>query len=301
MSWEAFNQGSVSAAAKARRLTLEDRMRGARAVVDGSAVADVASVFGVSRRTVQRWVQAYRLHGERLPEKVFPRGRPPSVGSDARRKLARALCHAPPKEIVNNAPFWTVSYLQRFLHQSEGLTASRSTVYHLLEVMGLRLRTPTQAGSPWAQPEGARWIENVYPEVGALARRAGANMLFVECLSLDSDYFPMTTVRCAEESNGCMKVPARLVFAGTVRGDWRWRVVTGQHDPKAALRFFIHQLVAHERRLFVMLEHALKLDVRTDSNPSSLSRNGRIQVFPLRLSKAGASTATASAGKHVFV
>ena len=103
--------------------------------VKGLQNAEIASMLGVSKRSVQRWLHAYREKGiAGLKLRPHP-GRPPRISSEQKRLIAEgALTQPTAFGYLKNE--WSISFLARHLSEQVGITISKSHLCTILHQLG---------------------------------------------------------------------------------------------------------------------------------------------------------------------
>ncbi|WP_284739985.1 helix-turn-helix domain-containing protein [Amycolatopsis sp. RTGN1] len=170
---------------------LEDlRRRAVAAVEAGVTRAEVARLFGVSRKTVGAWVAAYRREGT---EAFRPRrrGRRPgeqfALSSEQQAWVVRTIVDGPPDRIGLPQRLWTRQAIAELAHREFGILISSPTVSQYLDRWGLveerRLlemrrsrvisdRPPEpRPGTEWLANAEILWLAWTRPRTPADARR----------------------------------------------------------------------------------------------------------------------------------
>lgn len=151
---------------------LEDlRRRAVAAVEAGVTRAEVARLFGVSRKTVGAWVAAYRREGA---EAFRPRrrGRRPgeqfALSSEQQAWVVRTIVDGPPDRIGLPQRLWTRQAIAELARREFGILISSPTVSQYLDRWGLveerRLlemrRSRVISDRPPAPRPGTEWFAN---------------------------------------------------------------------------------------------------------------------------------------------
>ncbi len=106
----------------------------------GARVPAIARALGLCEATVRLWLTRFNAGGvDGLRDDARP-GRPPTyTPEDVGEVIATSL--TPPADL--DLPFgsWTLDRLAAFLHETKGLTISRSRIGEILQAEGLRWRT----------------------------------------------------------------------------------------------------------------------------------------------------------------
>jgi transposase len=121
--------------------TFEIRCRAVLAVERGWAVGEAADAFGVSRRTLHRWLGRYQENGEGGLERKPGSGRPRKL-EDLDETQIRAIVLRPASAFGYETDLWTVGRLHRVIEEQHQLVISRDTVWRRLREAGLTYQKP---------------------------------------------------------------------------------------------------------------------------------------------------------------
>jgi transposase len=167
---------------------LEDlRRRVVGAVTTGVSQAEASRVFGVSRPTVNKWVQAYQESGDDSfqPRK---RGRPAgerwplTVTQEA--EIMTHISGSYPDTVGLQYPLWTKSALGELVFRLFGMQLSLPVISAYLRRWGFTAPTPlphAQQRSPLAM---RHWRSTRYPVIARAARVERATIFWMTWMSL---------------------------------------------------------------------------------------------------------------------
>jgi transposase len=163
---------------------LRDRLQIVRLAHRGRPHQDIAVDLGITPRTVQRWLNAYRDGGidALVPRKA--RGHDPAIPAPMAGEIRRWVIEGPAAQGLDRAN-WTHAELADHLRKTHGLTASRSAMQRFCRQNDIRPDRPTYRhlrGDPVKQAEAA-------VELAELRTKAEAGELVL--LSQDEARFPM--------------------------------------------------------------------------------------------------------------
>jgi transposase len=121
---------------------LRDRLQVVRLAQRGRARQDIARDLGVSPRTVQRWLNAFRDRGlDGLAPRKAP-GAPAKVPDHLAAEVCRWVIEGPAAQGLDRAN-WTHAELADHLLKAHGIAASRSAVQRFCRKIGVRVYRPT--------------------------------------------------------------------------------------------------------------------------------------------------------------
>ena len=151
---------------------LEYRRRLAvRRVEDGYSIGEVADFLGVDRRTVRRWVAAFRQHGAAgLTAHPVP-GRPPKLTPTQEKIVARWLAYNP-TEHGFATELWTAPRLALLIEQEFGIRFHPDYLITWLRLRGYTPQKPRRVHRERDDEAIAEWPAKDWPRIKK--RRAAA-------------------------------------------------------------------------------------------------------------------------------
>jgi transposase len=165
------------------------RRRVVAAVMGGIYQAEAARTFGVSRQSVNNWIQKCRSGGLRQL-KARRRGRP-SVQRLAPHQAAtavRLITDRCPDQLKLPFVLWTREAVGELLARRFGVRVSVWTVGRYLRHWGFTPQKPVRRAYE-RDPEVIRkWLREKYPAIRARARREGAEIHWGDEMGLRSDH-----------------------------------------------------------------------------------------------------------------
>jgi transposase len=178
----------------ARRLSpqaQEDlRRRAVAAVESGMSQAEVARVFGVSPKTVWRWVNAFTRKGNRGLG-AGQRGRRPGEQKalDPRQeaRVRRAVLGKNPEQVALPGLVWTRPLVRQLVRDWFGIDLSLVTIGKYLRSWGLSPQKPIRKAYEQDPEAVARWLEVDYPAIAKRAKRKKAVIFWLDQTGLRSD------------------------------------------------------------------------------------------------------------------
>ena len=184
----------------ARRLSpqaQEDlRQRAVAAVKNGMSQAAVSTVFGVSPKTVWRWVNAFDRQGNK-GLKAGRRGRRPGEQKalDPRQeaRVRRAVLGKNPEQVALPGLVWTRPQVRDLVRRWYGIGLSLVTIGKYLRSWGLSPQKPIRKAYEQDPEAVTRWLEVEYPAIAAQANKDKAIILWLDQTGLRSDAAVGTT------------------------------------------------------------------------------------------------------------
>jgi transposase len=124
------------------------------------AISIVADVFGTDRRTIERWLQRYRLEGQDGLHRKPGSGRPRILGALTETELRRVILQ-PASDFGYETDLWTIKRVQAIIEDKYEIRVSKDTVWRRLREAGLTYQKPERqyyelderARQAWARTE----------------------------------------------------------------------------------------------------------------------------------------------------
>ncbi len=164
------------------------RVRAIHALVEGGLTQEqTARLIGVSRQSINAWLQVYQNQGiEGLLNK--PRGRRPGHTKLApwqAAQIARAL-RASPRDHGFESGLWTRQIIRDLVAQRFDITLGLSTVSEYLQRWGFTRQKPIQRALERDPVAVKRWLNQDYPLIKARARQEGAQIFWSDEVGFNS-------------------------------------------------------------------------------------------------------------------
>jgi transposase len=178
----------------ARRLSAEAqedlRRRAVAAVKNGMTQAAVSTVFGVSPKTVWRWVNAFDNKGNRAL-RAGRRGRRPgeqkALTARQENRLRRAVLGKYPDQVSLPGLVWTRAQVRDLVRRWFGVGLSLVTIGKYLRSWGLSPQKPIRKAYEQNPEAVQRWLEVEYPAIAKRAKKEKAAILWLDQTGLRSD------------------------------------------------------------------------------------------------------------------
>lgn len=165
------------------------RRRVVSAVKGGMNQTEAARAFGVSRQSVNKWMQKCRSGGARYL-KAKRRGRP-SVQRLAPHQAARAvrwITDRCPDQLKLPFVLWTREAVGELLARRFGVRVSVWTVGRYLRNWGFTPQKPVRRAYERDPEVVQKWLQEKYPAIQARAKREGAEIHWGDEMGLRSDH-----------------------------------------------------------------------------------------------------------------
>lgn len=157
--------------------TYEIRVRAVRAVERGRTVTDSADAFGVTRRTLHRWLEQYESNGVVGLQRRSGSGRPRKLQELGEQEL-REIVLRPASAFGYETDLWTVGRLHRVIHERYDMALSRDTVWRRLREAGLTYQKPEREYCEIDEEARQKWQRDEVPRIRKCVEKYRAILYF---------------------------------------------------------------------------------------------------------------------------
>jgi transposase len=219
----------------------------------------VAQELGVSRRTVNRWVQRYRALGEPALEARKQGGPPrPKLTRKQLIQTTRLIRDQAPEQLELPYALWTREAVGQLIQQQWGVQLSQQAVGNYLRAWGLSPQKPAKRAREQC-PEAVRcWMEYQYPALHRRAQREGTQIHWGDEMGLRSDHQTGTCwspkgktpiVETTGQRFGC-----NVISSLSNRGTLRFQVFEGSFTTEVFLDFLRRLVRSVPRKVFLVVD-----------------------------------------------
>jgi transposase len=235
------------------------RKRVVRAVRGGMSQVEAATVFKVSRASVNKWSRLHEDDGARAL-KARRRGRPPEprLSPEQRGQTIRWIVGRCPDQLRLPFALWTREAVQQLLAREFKLIVSVWTIGRYLKTWGLTPQKPVRRAFEQSPEKVRLWLKSDYPAIEREAKRLGAQIHWGDEMGLRSDH---QVGRSYGRRGKTPVVPGtgqrfrcNMISTITNRGRLAFMVFEEEFRVKVFLRF-LKRLVMHvKRRIFLIVD-----------------------------------------------
>lgn len=158
-------------------LSTDVRHRAALAVLEGMPVVDVASAFGVNRKTVSRWVARLESEGVSGLNRKTGSGRPRKLEELTEDELYDIVLQGA-LAFGYESDLWTVARLRRVIAEEFEIDLSKNTVWRRLRDAGLTYQKPEREYYEIDEATRKKWLRYEVPKIRRTVRKHRAILYF---------------------------------------------------------------------------------------------------------------------------
>jgi len=245
------------------------RRRVVRAVESGMSQTKAATVFGVARGTINRWMRLRVVHGVKAL-RAKKRGRPPAprLSRDEVRATIRLIVGRCPDQLLLPFALWTREAVQQLLQNRCGVSVSVWTVGRYLRSWGLTPQKPLRRAFEQDPVAVRRWLRSEYPEIERRARRERAEIHWGDEMGLRSDHQAGRSYglrgRTPVIPGTGQRFGCNMISTVTNRGKLAFMLFEEKFNAPVFLKF-LARLIRHARRkVFLVVDrHPVHKSART--------------------------------------
>lgn len=158
-------------------LTTVVRRRAVQGVLDGLPVGDVATAYGVDRRTISRWVTQFETFGESGLVRKLGSGRPRKLDELSVDEL-RATVLRGAMAFGFETDLWTVGRMRWVIAEQFGVQLSKNTVWRRLRDAGLTYQKPEREYYEIDEATRTKWLRYEAPKIRRAVQKHRAILYF---------------------------------------------------------------------------------------------------------------------------
>lgn len=234
------------------------RQQAVKAIGEGQTASSVAKAYGVSERTVFRWLASYANGGQKaLLAKPIP-GRPRKITDEEMRWIANAVKDNSPQQYKFEYGLWTLSLIAELIKRQFGKKLALSSVSRLMKILGFTVQKPLYQA--WQQDANLvrEWETELYPAIRAEAKAAGATIYFADEAGMRSDYHTGTTWAKKGETPVVAVTGHRfslnMISAVSPQGEFRFMLHEGSVNAGVFLAFLKRLMIGAKRPVFLVVD-----------------------------------------------
>ena len=168
--------------------TLEHLRRLAiRRIEQGERPSVVIGSLGLYRTSVYKWLRAYRKHGEAALASRKADGPTPKLTEKQQRQVRNWIVGKDPRQWGFDFGLWTRKVVQTMIGERFGVSLTLPSVGRLLAQLNITPQKPLRRAYERDEAAVTEWKEKTYPKLRKRAKRAGAEIFFLDEAGVRSD------------------------------------------------------------------------------------------------------------------
>jgi len=256
-----------------------------RAILDGKKQGEVASLFGVTRQSINKWVKRYKKGGDRaLHAKARGRPRGGSLLPWQAAQISKSVVDRYPGQLKLPFYLWTREAVAELIGKKFGIRLSVWTVGRYLARWGFTPQKPLRKAFEQDPERVRQWLEEKFPQIRSLAKQKKAEIYWGDEMGLRSDHV------CGRSYGRCGKTPVilgngqrfgcNMISALTNRGRLYFSVIKGRFRAEVFIEFLGRLNRQVPRYIFLIIDrHPVHVAIKV--RKWLKKKEDRIRVFYL--------------------
>jgi transposase len=159
----------------------------AQRYLEGESPTRIAASYGTSVTSVHRWGKTARERGlDALAPRPKP-GRPRKLTPDEEQEVFRWVVGRDPRQLGLDFGLWTRKIIAEQIEERLGVSISITGVGEMLHRLGLSPQKPLRRAYERDETAIKNWVCNEYPRIKKQAKRAGAEIFWLDEAGVRSD------------------------------------------------------------------------------------------------------------------
>jgi transposase len=168
--------------------TLEHMRRLAvQRVESGEKPSVVSASLGLYRTSIYKWLRAHDRHGQAALASRKAPGPTPKLTDSQKRKVRGWIVGKDPRQWGFDFGLWTRKIVQTMIRDRFNVSLTLPSVGHLLTSLDITPQKPLRRAYERDEAVVRKWKERVYPALRSRAKRAGAEIYFLDEAGVRSD------------------------------------------------------------------------------------------------------------------
>ena len=153
----------------------------------GERPSEVMRSLGLYRTSVYKWLRAYRKRGEAALASRKAAGPTPKLTEKQQRQVRNWIVGKDPRQWGFDFGLWTRKVVQTMIGERFGVSLTLPSVGRLLTRLNITPQKPLRRAYERDEAAVTEWKEKTYPELRSRAKRAGAEIFFLDEAGVRSD------------------------------------------------------------------------------------------------------------------
>jgi transposase len=234
------------------------RIQGVKMARSGIMAKDIAEFFGVSVRSVFKWMAAFVESGQNGLLAKEGAGRPPKVSAEQMQWIAMRVRNNTPNQLRFEFGLWTLRLIGELIEREWGLRLSRPTLGKIMAQLGFTPQRPLHRAYEQDATLVHTWVAQELPVLHQRAKNKGARLLFADEASLRSDYHAGTTwapqgqtpiVKATGQRHG-----VNMMSAISSMGELQFMLVEGRSNAHVFKQFLQQLLLGTQQAIILVVD-----------------------------------------------
>lgn len=224
----------------------------------GMTRAEIGEIVGIHPDTIGRWLKLDK-HELAINRGGRKAGDARRISAVDERRIRQKIVDKSPDQLKLAYALWTRKAVQELIRAETGVVMPIRTVGDYLKRWGMTPQKPQKRAYEQRAPEVKRWLEEVYPEIQAQAKREDGEIYWGDETGLRNDCqhergyapkgkTPVIRLNAKRES-------INMISAVTNQGKVRFRIFEGGMNADVLIDFMMRLVRDAKRKVYLILDN----------------------------------------------
>jgi transposase len=227
-------------------------------VKDGERASRVIASYGMCRTTIYKWLQATKRGGTKALKARKHPGRPPALSPRQKLQVRRWINGKDPRQYGFDFGLWTRQIVAALMAQKFGVKLGVTAVGRLLAELDITPQKPLRRAYERDPVAIKRWTSEVFPQLRARAKRAGAKLFFLDEAGVRSDQVLGRTWglrgQTPEVPTSGRRQSVSAISAVNARGEFWYEIYTERLNATGFIALLTHFMRRRTGKVFLILD-----------------------------------------------
>jgi len=252
-----------------------------RRVESGEKPSVVSASLGMYRTSIYKWLRAYTRKGEAALASRKAPGPTPKLTDAQKRKVRRWIIGKDPRQWGFDFGLWTRKIVQTMIQDRFNVSLTLPSVGHLLTSLDITPQKPLRRAYERDEQAVREWKERIYPRLRSRAKRAGAEIFFLDEAGVRSDSPLGRTYglrgRTPVVKTSGQRQAVNAISAVNARGAFWYNVYKGKLNAGLFLHFLRDFMKRRRRPVYLVLD-SLPAHKAKSVEHYAASLNGKLEL-----------------------
>jgi len=227
-------------------------------VKEGERPSSVIASYGLCRTTIYKWLRAERRGGMKALKARKHPGRAPTLSPRQKLQVRRWINGKDPRQYGFDFGLWTRQIVAALIAQKFGVALGVTAVGRLLAQLDITPQKPLRRAYERDPAAIKRWTTEIFPQLRARAKRAGAQIFFLDEAGVRSDQVLGRTWglrgQTPEVPTSGRRQSVSAISAVNARGAFWYEIYTTRLNAQGFIALLGHFMRRRAGKVFLILD-----------------------------------------------
>ena len=227
-------------------------------VKEGERPSRVIASYGLCRTTIYKWLRAERRGGMKALKARKHPGRAPALSARQKLQVRRWINGKDPRQYGFDFGLWTRQIVAALIAQQFGVELGVTAVGRLLAQLDITPQKPLRRAYERDPAAIKRWTTEIFPQLRARAKRAGAKIFFLDEAGVRSDQVLGRTWglrgQTPQVPTSGRRQSVSAISAVNARGAFWYEIYTARLNAQGFISLLGHFMRRRAGKVFLVLD-----------------------------------------------